>query len=321
MISSFDSTHFPFVEYFESHLGPLPAWDSLLERNSYQYLIKEAHNVVNSSQFFDLYLEFLAYIKQVVGEPIYFQKRPTFRVQTFNSKSVDFHTDDLTSGHPLHIRNIWIPLTNVVDSNSIWLVPQDRSALIRSDFYSEQLSLDELNSCCLLHATPNPMSYGQYLTFSNSNFHGTVTSKSPLLRASLDFRILPKSKASPLGVKVLGRDYLDLDDHLSDSISTNAISVVYMNGQARIYSNHIQRQMVYEFAASRNYSIVREIAEWQGVSHFPQVKSTLLDHPSLPVIFSTKACLDLDDPAHVDFLNFLKSSGRQVFFALERESL
>ena len=89
-----------------------------------------------------------------------------------------------------------------------------------------------------------------------------------------------------------------------------------MNARAEIYSNHIQRQMVYEFASSYGFTIIREIAEWQGVSHFPQVKSTLSEHPGVPVIISTKSCIDVNDSDHLEFLNYLQSINRPVYFAL-----
>ena len=98
------------------------------------------------------------------------------------------------------------------------------SASIRSTFLSDQLSLTELNSSCLKHAYPNPMVYGRahFQTLIFTELLKIVRQ----LRASLDFRVLPKSKSEHMGVKILGRDYLDLDDHCTELGTKEAISVV-----------------------------------------------------------------------------------------------
>jgi hypothetical protein len=60
-------------------------------------------------------------IRDLIGEPFYYQAVPTFRVHLPGNLAVgEFHRD-ADYGHPASERSFWLPLTPAYDTNSLWI--------------------------------------------------------------------------------------------------------------------------------------------------------------------------------------------------------
>ena len=117
-----------------------------------------------------VYMDFI----QSVIAPLYggvhsYQIPPSFRFHFSGKGSSAFHRDRDYGVDPAHL-NVWIPLTQVRDSNSIWIESEEGLG----DF------------------SPVVLEYGEALIFDGPNLcHGSVWNDTPSSRVSMDFRFSP----------------------------------------------------------------------------------------------------------------------------------
>lgn len=146
-------------------------------QNIYKYLYKidkgyELKKRNKSSLFlksFDKFIYFLA--KNVFKESLVYQSKPTLRVMFPNNKAVgDFHRDR-EYNHPLEEINIWVPITNSKNTNSIWI----ESKFDKNDY------------------RPMNLKYGEFLIFDSGLKHGNKINLENKTRLSFDFRVIPYS--------------------------------------------------------------------------------------------------------------------------------
>lgn len=133
-------------------------------------------------EFVSLYENFVyEYLPAIVGEEFIFQKTPNFRIHIPNQKAVNkWHFDaDQDHKHPVGEINFIIPITEMRDTNSVWVE----------------------SSHGLADYAPINFDKSQFCKFNgNMCAHGNkinVTNKS---RISFDFRILPMSCYPPKGL-------------------------------------------------------------------------------------------------------------------------
>jgi len=123
--------------------------------------------------FFDLYE---AFVREVVmplfGEPIVFQKIPTFRVQYHNNVGVgEFHRDR-DYAHNLNEINFWLPVTRTFATNTIWIESEEG----KEDF------------------APIECEIGEVAVFNGCHLkHGNKINDTGQTRVSFDFRAFPYS--------------------------------------------------------------------------------------------------------------------------------
>lgn len=323
-IIEFNTKKIKLKEEFEEQFNsPAEEWDNKFKDMPISKVVELGHNVLKSQRFIELYRDLIICVQDIVGEELCCQKRPTFRVQRKSKKSVDFHTDEILSGHPPNMLNIWIPLRKTAKSNCMWIVNESNTFDLLTEFKSKKWTIQELNKKSLEVASPKVINYGQILTFNNKNLHGTIQSSEDFDRYSIDFRLLPKREVNNMGKKKFGFDYIDsnmLMDYKKNKQFKSAISVLYTNYEADIFSHPIQRAMVDQFATSNSLLIDREVAEWQ-VDHFPQIYAILEEHPNHIIIFATKKSFNQNCNEYQVLCDNLRKHKCAVYFALEGEKL
>ena len=323
-ILKFNKRKINLIEIFEKGFNcNSNNWDSKFESYNVAEVIEKGHEILKSDNFLNTYLSLIETVGELIGEELICQKRPTFRIQRKGKKSVDFHTDEILSGHPPNMKNIWIPLSETFESNGIWIVNEENTKKLISKFKNNKWDLKTLNKESLKIAKPQIMKYGEILTFNNKNLHGTVPSKEDKVRYSIDFRILTKKEINNMGNKKYGLDYLDVDQLKQKSKSkfkSPGVSVLYSNHKAKIFTHAVQRAMVTEFATANSIEIEREVAEWQ-VTHYPQINALIEEHPNHQIIFATKKSFKMDSKEFEELYKKLKEHKSKVFFALEKELL
>ena len=119
-LATFDSQTYNIRELFFRHfdVNSVSEFESFLLSNSIPNIVEEGHKVVRSSSFASVFNTILQALSLPFGKFAH-QILPTFRVQLPGYKSVSFHTDELSSGHPFELVNIWMPLTKTNFYNSL----------------------------------------------------------------------------------------------------------------------------------------------------------------------------------------------------------
>ena len=289
--------------------------------------IKLGHDVLNSEAFDLIFDKALGDLEKIYGQ-IAYQARPTFRIQKTGVRSVPFHTDDLSSGHPDQIINIWLPLVSLNKQNTLHFVPRADSDLIKKDFQINRQSIDWITEQSLNIARPWISTYGNVVLFSNATLHGTMYNDSSP-RASIDFRILPDYYNCKMNKKKLYADYFPyipgkFNNWLEQSSSAfvEATSVISANGDASHLSHSLQRSIVNEFADKNAFSIIRETAEWQ-TPHYPIIEEILDRYPSMHILLATEKSFMNNGVFTPEFLNIkqrlIDHSG--VYFCLENKKV
>lgn len=132
----------------------------------------ELHDNFNLCQ--QMYFDFVKFvIAPLYGGVHAYQIPPTFRFHYSGKGSSSFHRDrdyGVNSGR----LNVWLPMTRVWDTNSIWIESEDG----KEDFAAVELE------------------YGQALIFDGANLcHGSRWNTTDSTRVSFDFRFAPGSRA------------------------------------------------------------------------------------------------------------------------------
>jgi hypothetical protein len=175
--------------------------------HAYLYEIDPAFGRPNAVDvgFIKTYREFVQSLcNDVFQEAVVYQRLPTFRVHLPNNLSVGAYHTDSEYNHPIEEVNIWVPLTNTRETNSIYI----ESSPGKGDFEAMQ------------------MIPGQYMMFDSRLKHGNELNSTGETRISFDFRIIRASEyqSSELRSVSKGRqfvvgDYYDImqpTGHISD---------------------------------------------------------------------------------------------------------
>ena len=120
--------------------------------------------------FKEVYDEFIAeVVKPHFDGPIIFQKFPTFRIHQPNNICVfDWHKDKEFNHYPTEV-NIFLPMTNAFDTNTIWAESEED----KKDF------------------APLEANYGQIFLWNGANLnHGSKINETDSSRVSFDFRVM-----------------------------------------------------------------------------------------------------------------------------------
>jgi len=127
-----------------------------------------------NSPFVRTYTEFIhEVIAPMHEEEVLFQTRPTFRTHFPNNVGVgEFHRDR-DYNHSIHEINYLLPLTEMYDTNGVWIESEEG----KEDYQAPSLV------------------YGELLRFCGANLkHGNKTNETPITRVSFDLRVKPVSK-------------------------------------------------------------------------------------------------------------------------------
>lgn len=304
-------------------------FSKMLSERDLPIAIKTGHEIIRTQEFdriFNLILDDL----EVIFGPIAYQSLPTFRIQLNNNRSEHFHTDEISSGHPDEIINVWIPITDLNSDNTLYIVDdEDVSLKLKHEFTSERKSISWLNSRAMSYAKPWIGNYGDILFFDNNMLHGTIVNRSGIARASIDFRILPNYNNAKMNTKILGLDYLiRSNDNTSnnvkdDSVMKPAISLIYTNGDASHLSHPVQRAIINNYAKKNNFQIIRETAEWQ-TPHYPVIEEILETLQDMPILLCTEKSYQINgvfSEEYVRLENKMKNHSGSIYFCLENYRL
>ena len=126
------------------------------------------------TDFYAIYQNFIQQeIRPLFKESIIYQKIPTFRTHLPNNLGVAEYHRDRDYNHSIHEINVFLPMTQATDSNTIWVESEEG----KEDFASMEAE------------------YGQYYIWNGASLlHGNKTNSTGKTRISIDFRFMPISK-------------------------------------------------------------------------------------------------------------------------------
>lgn len=135
---------------------------------------KHFYDNVASTNWYPLYEEFIRdVVQEIVGEPIYFQKIPTFRVHQPKNLAVAAYHKDSEYSHSVYEMNFFLPLTDAFGNNTIWA----ETEVDKGDYQ------------------PMEAKYGEMWYWNGATLkHGNKLNDTGKSRVSVDFRIIPISK-------------------------------------------------------------------------------------------------------------------------------
>ena len=129
---------------------------------------------VQHTNWYSIYEKFVKLVVvPIVGEPIYYQKIPTFRVHQPGNLAVAAYHRDVDYSHSVHEMNFFLPLTKAFGNNTIW----SETEVDKEDYQ------------------PLEASYGETWYWSGATLmHGNKLNDTGKSRVSVDFRVIPQSK-------------------------------------------------------------------------------------------------------------------------------
>lgn len=235
-IFEYDPAEYPFATHIRRMLvekGVLTAAQSagLARLEDLHTLLPESLRTLDASeinevskQFYDQDSAFRktyeAFYKKYVREKIaggaefLFQTTPTIRFHFPHQKGFNwlprFHTD-IMLGHPPQEVNLWLPATQVFESNSMLLMGRTKSLEILDDVemdlggFARRVQDDpELQARCRAASEPVTLRCGQLVAFDSRCLHATQFNTTSSTRISLDFRFLPVAEYRKLRITYRG---------------------------------------------------------------------------------------------------------------------
>lgn len=149
---------------------------ALLERKTDQSTVahRNFYDRIASTPFFDIYRQFIhSFVEPLVGEPVIFQRIPTFRAHLPGNVAVGEWHRDSDYNHLREAITFWLPVTDSYDTNAVWIEHEGQRI-------------------------PMEVPFGNVLVFDSMNIHhGNMINETEDTRVSVDFRVVPRSQFKP----------------------------------------------------------------------------------------------------------------------------
>lgn len=149
-----------------------------------------------SEKFMDLYRSFVSEVVVCnIGEPCFYQRIPTIRFhfpdeEGFGEQPI-WHAD-IMIGHPPNEMNVWVPITDALEGNSIRIMHRMPSLeLMEACQYDFTDFNGRYHAECMAKSRPMLLTRGHYLLFDPRCIHATQKNVTDKTRVSLDFRVIP----------------------------------------------------------------------------------------------------------------------------------
>jgi len=187
--------------WLEKFKEKFPKIDSLenihnkIQPNQIFELIRHCQKISLSEEFIKKIDEYYEEILNFVDYEFMIQKSANIRLvipkQAESGRLLSFHKDSWV-GNGMGIKNVWTPITDSFDTNSIQVLDSNTSDVISQRCQSERWSNEKLQAECLNSSENLNIKQGECLLFASNNIHGNVNNETDITRVSMDARILPK---------------------------------------------------------------------------------------------------------------------------------
>lgn len=146
--------------------------------------------------FLPLYTNFVRYLTRSYfpNQDMVYQTKPTFRVQAPENIAVAQWHKDKAYNHSFNEINIYLPLTNAFDTNTIWSESEED----KGDY------------------SPMEANLGEFYIWNGANLtHGNKKNETGVSRVSIDFRLISLDKFEYSGTSVTSKVPMELGKYWS----------------------------------------------------------------------------------------------------------
>lgn len=189
--------------------------------------------------------------------------------QEKNGRLLRFHKDAWTGNGP-GIKNIWTPITDCYDTNSMYVIPQQESNVITKTIIKDKLNADATQDLCMQTATPLKLQKGQTFFFDSNTIHGNYNNETGKTRVSMDGRIL--LKGGNFNRKLPGGYFRFLGERNKPiELTDDKVWVTYAGWNSKYTKDipvHLQRLFVNDYCFDKNihindYQYESDTLDWQ----------------------------------------------------------
>lgn len=205
----------------------------------------------------------------------FLQTVPNIRIhQPFDHNSVTPFHSDVLYGHSPEETNYWINLTPAFDTNSLWVVADDRTEFLHTTFRENRLSLNDFEIMAREIAHPiNAPSPGVH-TFCCARIHGSVLNETNTTRVSIDIRAL----GSGCRASIKKRGSYFRPQWLPALISplppaTSVTTVASLDEPTPVYLQRLAMERFYPQGSHQ------ELVEFHNVPHNPTLTAAMSQGP------------------------------------------
>lgn len=179
-------------EFAQAKIGDLTRLHEFVSRERVNEIRVRIYNALNDRPSFldDYYAMAQSCIERIVGNELAAQQRVNLSIlmPQDDGSQLKLHSDTM-SGQSEYEAVLWIPLTDVHDTNSVYVMDFDvtREMFAQLPAYHAK-GMDALYEDYKRQATFIEMQYGQFLLFTPTLFHGSVVNQTATTRVSLNVR-------------------------------------------------------------------------------------------------------------------------------------
>ena len=278
-------------------------------------------------EFLTLYNKILFSLRTLLEVDFIYQPNPTFRIQWPGQRAGFFHIDSWV-GHGPSTINIWIPLTDLTNTSTVWMANREDTHELKNLIIDNKLNVSEYEKIIEDKMYPQVIPLGNFMTFNDNILHGSVINNDSMPRISFDFRIA----MSPflIGAKKIGIDYIS--DLFKGEIENGSIqrvlarkcrTIVFSGGKLAHLSHVTQRAIIGDFCNQRNFVPEIEGSEFYTMNHFPQIKEWIAIEQDkklgdrLPIVIASRSCFESD----ADIIQLCSQNGLELYDALDNLQL
>jgi len=246
------------------------------------------------------------------------------RIQLPEAESTSYHSDGWY-GHGESVRSFWMPLTRVVDGNTLYIAENiDSSLTCLESIINAKASLREINEIAQAVCLPFEGDYGDLLSFSSAMIHGANKNTKDYTRVSFDFRIAPDK--NDLGSKPISNFYTreELDSSSSNNSGSNSsdnsslVGITYSN-LCNGVSAKAQLLLCASYCEANNINIIGNESEIVTLDYMPVMRHYLTQTElaqNCIIVFSL-GVFNEDKNMAKQILDLAKSNNKNLVFCAE----
>lgn len=189
-------------EYLQANVPSLDLLHHFVNQKEVNALRMHLFNKLNSDFDWKNFLNKMIglEIKELLGPDISIQNKINFTIKLPHdgTSNLGAHSDSWSNESPFQL-NAWIPLTNVFDSNGMYLLSEEKSLLVNREMATSALNVDDFGKYC--NQDFLNLEFGEILLFNPCLLHGNIVNTTERTRVSIHTRIknlfAPETKDFP----------------------------------------------------------------------------------------------------------------------------
>lgn len=295
------------------------------EVNQSQQQIVE--KVSESEDFIFAYNKLACFIMKALKIKGKIQKNPNIRVVRKGDHGTRFHVDSWAGYDPQTI-NVWMPLSFISSESGLFLLSNNDSIKLLSEFQENKLSLKEFDNRTVNYSRSKNIKYGEYLVFSGRTVHGSKLFNNQEVRISMDFRILPNNIV--VSKNSLSKNFIEINSNDCNSSrvaskdinkykdSSLEVNVILFSARMHEKTSHDdQRAIISNFCIKNCFNPVRIFSEIYGTDDCPGLVDLIEKYPLVPIVLFSVKSYHLSNDATLKALSALEFHKVGACYALE----